>query len=128
MLLVKTKLAPSKINGIGVFAAQKIPKGTITWRFDPKFDRTFTPKEVSKLSKIQFDLINHCSYLSKKTNRYIYCMDDSRFTNHSNKPNMDNSKVLPGDLETCDIANRDIKAGEELTVDYRIIDVNEFEE
>ncbi|KKQ84137.1 MAG: hypothetical protein UT08_C0023G0002 [Candidatus Woesebacteria bacterium GW2011_GWB1_38_8] len=29
MILVKTKIGPSKINGIGLFANQFIPKGTL---------------------------------------------------------------------------------------------------
>ena len=33
MLLVKTRLAPSPIAGIGLFADEDIKKGTVTWRF-----------------------------------------------------------------------------------------------
>lgn len=33
MLLVKTRLGISSIHGIGLFADELIPKGTVTWRF-----------------------------------------------------------------------------------------------
>mgnify|MGYP000470418846 CR=1 FL=1 len=38
MLMVKTRIAPSRIAGIGVFADQDIPAGTVTWRFMPGYD------------------------------------------------------------------------------------------
>ena len=38
MLLVKTFLAQSLIDGFGVFADQLIPAGTPVWSFDPRID------------------------------------------------------------------------------------------
>ncbi len=38
MLLIKTKLDLSKIHGIGLFAGEDIPKGTIIWRFNSLID------------------------------------------------------------------------------------------
>lgn len=122
MLTVKTKIQESGIDGIGLFANQFIPKGTITWRFDPKFDIYFDPMEVEKMTEPQRELILHFAYLSKKSGKYIYSIDDTRFTNHSSNPNIDNTKVLEGDIEVCGIAKKDIQIGEELTVDYRLID------
>jgi SET domain-containing protein len=125
MLLVKTKIGQSNINGIGLFADQFIPKGTITWRFNPRFDILFDPREVSEMSDQQQDLIEHFAYLSNKSGKYVYSIDDTRFTNHSNNPNIDNTTVLPGDIEVCGIAKRDIQAGEELTINYKLIDSND---
>ena len=122
MLLVKTKLGSSKIQGIGLFADQFIKKGTITWRFEPPFDLYFEPDKISKMPKIKRDFFYHFSYLSKKSGRYIFCIDNTRFINHSSNPNIDSTHVLPGNLEVCDIAKRDIKKGEEITVDYKEID------
>ncbi len=125
MLYVKTYVAPSKIQGIGLFAGEKIPKGTVICRFNPKFDLLFDPKEVSKIPKLQRELIKHSAYLSKKTKKYVYSIDDSRFTNHSINPNIDNTKVLPGDIEVCGIAKRDIEVGEELTINYKLVDAHD---
>ena len=50
MLLVKTKIKPSGTHGIGLFADQFILKGTITWKYDPKFDSSFTEKDLEEMS------------------------------------------------------------------------------
>jgi uncharacterized protein len=34
MMLVETRLAPSAIHGIGLFAVRSIPQGTAVWEFD----------------------------------------------------------------------------------------------
>lgn len=124
MLVVKTKISQSKIEGIGLFADQFIPKGTITWKFDPRFDIYFDPKHVEKMSELQKDLIIHFAYLSKKSGKYVYSIDNTRFTNHSTNPNIaEDEKLSEGDEEICTVATRDIQIGEEMTIDYRAIDV-----
>jgi hypothetical protein len=39
MLLIRTYIAQSAIEGVGVFAAEPIRKGASIWRLDPDFDR-----------------------------------------------------------------------------------------
>ncbi|TIO47875.1 MAG: SET domain-containing protein-lysine N-methyltransferase, partial [Mesorhizobium sp.] len=39
MLLVDVYLDKSPIQGIGVFAKHRIPKRTLIWKLDPRFDR-----------------------------------------------------------------------------------------
>lgn len=77
------------------------------------------------MPELQRDLIEHFSYLSNKSGRYIYSIDNTRFTNHSKSPNIENTTVLPGDREVCGTANKDIEIGEEMTIDYRNIDLND---
>lgn len=123
MLVVKTKLGQSKIEGIGLFADEYIPKGTITWRFDPRFDIFFDPDDLVQMSQIQKDLIIHYAYLSKVSGKYVYSIDNARFANHSSNPNIaeDPSLTHEGE-EICTVAIRDIQIGEEMTLDYRAID------
>lgn len=121
MLLVKASVKPSKIHGLGLFADEKIPAGTVVWEFDPKFDLVFSEEEVKKMSEIQQNLIYHFAYFSKRFKKYVYCADNTRFTNHSNTANTD-SVGFPNKQENCDVANKDIEAGEEITVNYRDID------
>ena len=45
MLLVRTYLASSPIDGIGLFVAESIAKDTVIWAFDPRIDRLFSPEE-----------------------------------------------------------------------------------
>lgn len=125
MLTVKTIIGPSKINGIGLFAAEPISKGTEVWRYDPRFDIAFEPEEVKQMSKVQQELIDQHAYLSIEQNKYIYPTDNGRFMNHSSKPNMDVVRVRPTDTETSAVANRDIEVGEEITVDYRLFDAHD---
>ncbi len=122
MLMIKASAKPSVINGIGLFADEMIKKGTITWKFDPRFDILFDPQEVEKMNMDQQALIKRYSYLSKKLNKYVYSIDDSRFTNHSAKNfNVDSVEMLD-DIELCGMANRNIEIGEEILVDYRQFD------
>ena len=39
MLVIDAYLDKSPIQGLGVFAKQPIAKGTVIWKFDPRFDR-----------------------------------------------------------------------------------------
>jgi hypothetical protein len=39
VLIVTTYIAPSAIEGVGVFAAEPIAMGQVISRFDPAFDR-----------------------------------------------------------------------------------------
>ncbi len=121
MLTILASAKPSPIHGVGLFADQFIPKGTITWRFDPTFDIFFTEDEVEKLPEPQKRLIKFFAYFSAGRKVYIYSIDDSRFLNHSTHPNND-CPLLHGETELCNISNRDIQIGEELTVDYRSFD------
>ena len=125
MLTIKASAKASSLNGIGLFADEKIPKGTITWRFDPRFDILFDPREVEKMDEAQQQLIDRYSYLSKHSGKYVYSIDDSRFTNHSSKHNNIDVVRLEGEIETCGVANREIEPGEEILVNYRLFDVHD---
>lgn len=125
MLLVKTKIGPSAIHGIGLFADEFIPKGTVLWRFMPGFDLKIPASELKRLfppAREQF--INYSySYMTAGTRYYVLCFDDARFLNHANSPNtidIDN----PKDEEGIEFAARDIHIGEELTCDYRTFDID----
>ena len=121
MLLVKTKLDVSAIHGIGLFAAEFIGKGAIIWRFNPLFDLRFDEKQIEHLSEAAREQIKKYSYREKHSRLYVLCGDDARFFNHS-----DDSNCLDFYHEGQDVtvARRDIKAGEELTCDYALFDLD----
>ena len=121
MLTVKTKVKSSKIHELGLFADQIIPKGTTTWKFDPKFDIAFNSNEVEKMPEIQQGLIDKYSFLSKVSGRYIYSIDNTRFVNHSVKNNID-FITNSNEPEFYSIANKDIQIGEELLINYKHLD------
>lgn len=122
MLAVKASVRPSKIEGIGLFADEKIPKGTVTWRFNPRFDILFNPEEVKQMSPEHRELIDRYAYLSTTTGKYVYSIDDSRFTNHSSMKNNIDVVPSPSEPEMLGVANRDIEKDEEMLVNYRAFD------
>ncbi len=125
MIIVKTTVKPSSVNGLGLFAGEKILKGTVVWRYDPLFDISFSPEEVEKMNLDQRELIERYAYLSTEQNVYIYSIDNSRFMNHSASHKNVDTVALPGDIETSAVANRDIEEGEEILVDYRSFDAHD---
>jgi SET domain-containing protein len=125
MLTIKASARSSKINGIGLFADERVSKGTVTWKFDPRFDVVFDPKEVENFTPSQQELIKRHGYLSTTSHQYIFPLDDSRFTNHSTNDFNIDSVYFPGEPEFCGVASRDIEPGEELLANYRAFDADD---
>ncbi|MES2416145.1 MAG: SET domain-containing protein [Patescibacteria group bacterium] len=117
MLLIKTKIGPSKVQGIGLFADQFIPKGTVTWQYTPEYDASFTEEQVMALPEYSKERFFDYSYFDKDLKKYVLCFDDLRFINHSSK----NYNILSEPRK--DIASKDIEQGEELLCNY-----NDYEE
>src|SRR5690348_18125441 len=113
MLLVKTYLDKSPIHGLGVFAAELIPKETKIWRFVEGFDRCYTPKEFARLPKQAREFLK--SYAYKVDGEILFTVDHDHYINHSDAPNtyLHNGYA---------IAARDIPKGREITNDYREFD------
>lgn len=110
----KTYLAPSKIHGVGVFALRDIPKGDKLFTdMVPKlynvpyseFNRLFP--EVQEQLLGQFPLIKNGSAFAYPTTRIV------AFMNHDKNPNYD---------AVNDLTLKKIKAGQEITEDYRKIE------
>lgn len=119
--MVKTKIGLSTTHGIGLFADQDIPKGTVTWRFMPGLDLIVSEDILLQLSEsARKQFLNYC-YVDKFTKHFILCFDDERFINHSENPNIiqNNSE---SETEGVEIAARDIKKGEELFCNYEDFD------
>lgn len=123
MLLVRTYIAPSVIHGIGLFAADPIPKGAEIWRFKEDFDLSLSRAFVDTLAGPAREQCLVYAYRNLRTDAYILCSDDARFFNHSETPNCIESPTRT-DREGVDIAACDISAGEELTSDYRTFDAD----
>lgn len=121
MLLVRTKLRPSKLHGIGLFADQFIPEGIMTWEYSPEYDTAFTKEQIEKLPELSKDRLFDFLYFDKDMDKYVLCCDDQRFINHSSK----NYNVLSAPRR--DIALRDIEVGEELICDFNHFEVGYFE-
>src|SRR5437870_11863080 len=117
MFLVKTRIGPSKIHGIGVFADERIPKGQMIWTFDARMDvgvpisdlPTFPPPMRTFLRKYGYEEMHE----GRRT--IVLCGDHARHVNHSNDPNVTDGEA--------DLAARDIERGEVLTCKYYAYDL-----
>lgn len=114
MLLIKTKIGPSKIEGTGLFAAEPIKAGTKIWVLEPKLDISLSTEEIGHLSPAAQEQFYRYAYLDKVTKKYLLCGDDARFFNHSETPNCDDKEY------DSTYALKDIDVGEELTVNYGV--------
>ncbi len=112
MLRVKTTIGLSRLHGVGLFADQFIKKGSITWQYDPGLDPDFSFEEVENLEKSYRNVFEKYGYRDFKLGKFIVCIDDQRFINHSSK----NFNVLS--TPDRDVAVKDINLGEELLCNY----------
>lgn len=118
-------IRPSPIEGIGVFALQDIPKGCRSMFSKSNENEqwiTISKAEIAKLPAHSKALIeNYCLY--DEENYFVpdygfKKMDLVNFLNHADEPNV----ISVNDGEFFE-ALRNIKAGEELLIDYgKIVD------
>jgi uncharacterized protein len=121
-MLVKTRVAPSVIHGLGLFAAEAIARGTPVWRFQPGFDRSFSPAQFAALPPLARDHTRWFCFVDQPSGHVILSGDHACFINHSVNP----STGAPPDpeLPVTTVALRDIAAGEEITCNYFAYDAD----
>ncbi len=115
MLRVRTYVAASPIEGIGLFAAEPIPRGTLIWKRDERFDLEYDLRDLPEDDELLRETILRYGYRPRAEPVYLVCGDNARFMNHSPEPNAD-------DIGDLTIACADIAAGEEITCDYAKFD------
>lgn len=123
MLYVDTYLAPSKIHGIGLFAARPIPRGTLIWAFAPGFDQALTQEDIDHLTEPCRRRILQYAYYNAARKSFVLCADDARFINSSEHPNTVSVGFGSAATEGQTFAARDIPEHEELTEDYRAFEL-----
>ena len=120
MLLVPTYIAPSQIQGVGLFSRGVVEGGEIVYTFDSRIDRALTKEEILSLPlTVQMNLY-HLIWRNKHTELYYYFMGNENFINHSDEPNLKSITTITG--EVTHKATRRIAAGEEITVNYNHFD------
>lgn len=109
MLSHKIVKRSSQINGLGLFATEFIRKDEVIWSPTTENMEKIHLDDLEKIDDAQRqDWVKH----SYQIGEFLYKdIDDTRFMNHSCKPNVvDSYNTL--------IAARDIQKGEEITWDY----------
>jgi len=107
----------NELIGSGLIAAEPVPIGTIVFFPDP-LDQVFTPQQVAGMPAVFQELVDKYGYQDRRGD-WIFGWDRSIYTNHSCEPNA---------LDTAlgfEIAIRDIQPGEELTIDYGLLNLTE---
>jgi SET domain-containing protein len=122
MMLIRTRVAPSAIHGMGLFVAEAVAKGTPVWHFEPGFDRVFSPEEFAALPPLAREHLRWYCFVSMADKHLIKSGDHACFMNHSPAPNTGSPPDIQGSVTT--VALRDIAAGEELTCDYASFDAD----
>jgi hypothetical protein len=102
--------------GLGVFATRRLPRGTITWALDD-LDQRIGADRLARLGPHYRVLVDRYAYLNGHGER-ILCWDIGRFMNHSCRAN----SISTG--WDFDLAIRDIEAGEEITNDYALLNLD----
>ncbi len=121
MLVIKTEVRNSPIHGIGLYAAEFVPKDGLIWKFAPVVDLTFSARQLRRMDRCVQEFLYVYSYLDRALQKYILSFDHDRFTNHSDVPNTISRYRHKKDVGIT-IAARDILPGEEITGDYSEFD------
>lgn len=117
MLMVSTYLAPSAIEGLGVFAGERIERGQLMWSLDPKFDIFIHVGEIETYPLHMQEYIARYTYPHLEMEGVVILdSDNGKFMNHSLTPNTD-FRIFDKGYALVDIA-----AGEELTCNYHEFD------
>ena len=111
MLLIDTYLDKSKIQGVGVFAKENVTKGQQIKKVRPEFEMRFDKKNLPQMPLALANFIQTHSWEDDK-DIYVMGIDNEKYMNHSTDPN----------VNAEGIALKDIKIGDEITIDYRDFD------
>ena len=113
MLLVPNYIGPSRIEGVGVFAAAPISRGTVIWSLDERFDQVLSVAEIAALGDEQRRFVERYGYPhTQRPELTIIELDNGRFMNHADDPNTEFTDPVIG------WTIRDIAEGEEITCNY----------
>jgi len=117
MLTVSTYLAPSAIEGLGVFAGEFIERGRLFWSLNPKFDIFVYPEEIGSYPAHMRDYITRYTYPHLEMPGVVVLdADNGKFMNHSLAPNTD-FRIFDEGYALVDIA-----VGDEITCNYHEFD------
>jgi SET domain-containing protein len=119
MMLIPTRVLPSGIHGLGLFAVEGVRRGAAIWRFEPGFDQVFSPAQLAVLPP---EAQRHLRWFAFQDagGGWVLSGDHACFMNHSPAPNT--GAPPNANAPTVTTALRDIAAGEELTCDYFAFD------
>ena len=113
MLLIDTYLDKSKIHGVGVFSKENIKKGKQIKEERPEFEMEFNKNNLQSMPLALAKFIDTHSYEREFGSKmFVMGIDNEKYLNHSTDPSVNDDGI----------ALKDIKIGDEITIDYRDFD------
>ena len=121
------RLGPSRIAGLGVFALKRVEKG----QFVMEYTGELIDEKVYKIRQVEYQNsgFTYVFGLRVQPKMFIdstYCGNLSRFVNHSCEPNVVAHQVIHfGEVKVFYYALTNIKFGEEIFLDYGVVEASE---
>lgn len=115
MIHIKYKLDTSPFHGIGLFAAEDIPKGKVIYTPSPLLDVNLTQEQFDSLDEKEREEVQWWGFFDEPSQKWHVDFDVSHFINHSYDATVTQD---PAHADAFLVAVRDIKSGEELTQNY----------
>ena len=113
MMLIDTYLDKSKIQGVGVFAKENIKKGERIKEVRPEFEIEFNSDNLPKMPLALAKFIDTHSYERELGSKILVMgIDNEKYLNHSDDPSVNDDGI----------ALKDIKIGDEITINYKDFD------
>jgi hypothetical protein len=113
---VNVAFLESSVHGTGVFARERIRKGTKIWEYD---DSMFVEsrKQMEKMDGKYLPYVLKAGYLHRTSGKFLWYTDGMQFINHATDANV-GLDYWPRLEQDHIVALRDIAPGEELCEDY----------
>lgn len=121
MLANLFEVRKTKNKGLGLFATQFIPKGTIVC-FECEKCKKIRIRDIEKLNQEKIEFLRDYGYTFGDSHIHIDC-DEAKHMNHS----CDSNVLLMDSNRYIDIVVKDIRKGQEATYDYRQFALNDFD-
>lgn len=121
MFLYKTEVknATNPEMGLGLFALEFIPKGSVVWKFVEGVDVRLPLDRLKEMNGAQLNFLEKYGWVETFEGKEYFCCnaDLTSFINHSDTPNL---YTDPGIDHT--LAAQDIHVGEEIFINYSKFD------
>ena len=113
--LIDTYLDKSKIHGVGVFSKENVNKGEQIKEERPEFEIEFNKNKLPSMPLSLAKLIDTHAYERKiGSGILVLGIDNEKYLNHSDNPSVNDEGI----------ALKNIKIGDEITIDYKDFDDN----
>ena len=119
MILIDHYVAQSPIHGLGVFSSEIVTKGSLIWEFNAIIDRDIPVSALASLPTHVVNNIHKHAWFHPETQSFWLGADGDYFMNHSENPTLQINGL-------SFVASRNIEIGDELTCDYRVVQVLDY--